>query len=85
MTEQQIQKKISDDFESRGYFVLKLIKTNCNGIPDLLCVKHDDTIFVEVKKPTTGKLSAIQKYRIEQLRKKGIKAVVMDGINSVIF
>ena len=35
MTESKYQNKIIKDFESRGWFVLKLIKTNKNGIPDL--------------------------------------------------
>ena len=39
MTEQQIQKKIIDKYENDGWFVLKLIKTNKNGIPDLICLK----------------------------------------------
>ena len=35
MTEQQIQSKRIKQLESEGYYVLKLIKTNKNGIPDL--------------------------------------------------
>jgi hypothetical protein len=35
MTEQQIQKKIIDKYTSEGWYVIKLIKTNKNGIPDL--------------------------------------------------
>ena len=36
MTEQQIQTKKIKELEADGYFVLKLIKTNKNGIPDVL-------------------------------------------------
>ena len=35
MTEQQYQKKISDNLTSEGWYVLNLIKTNKNGITDL--------------------------------------------------
>ena len=38
MTEQQIQTKKIKDLEADGYFVLKLIKTNKNGIPDVLAL-----------------------------------------------
>ena len=36
MTEQQIQSKKIKELEAEGYFVIKLIKTNKNGIPILL-------------------------------------------------
>jgi Holliday junction resolvase len=51
--------------------VLKLIKCNKNGYPDLLAVKNNDTIFIEVKKPN-GVLSELQKVRINEMRLKGI-------------
>jgi hypothetical protein len=55
--------------------VVKLIKTNKNGIPDLLAVKENRTIFVEVKQEH-GKLSEIQRFRINELRAKGIEVFV---------
>lgn len=84
MTEQQIQSKLIKKFESEGFYVLKLIKTNKNGIPDLLAIKEDRTKFIEVKKPG-GVLSELQKYRIRELRKQGIDAVAMDGVDSIIY
>ncbi len=84
MTEQQIQKKITDQLTNDGWFVIKLIKTTINGIPDLMALKNGTTKFIEVKKPR-GVISEIQKYRIKQLRKQGFEAVVMDGINSIIY
>jgi hypothetical protein len=36
MTEQQIQSKKIKELEERGYYVIKLTKTNKNGIPDLI-------------------------------------------------
>ena len=38
MTEQQIQTKKIKSLEADGYFVIKLIKTNKNGIPDVLAL-----------------------------------------------
>ena len=59
MTEQQIQRKRIKQLESEGYYVLKLIKTNKNGIPDLLAIPPGcPVIFSEVKTPK-GKLSKI--------------------------
>ena len=84
MTEQQIQKKITDQLTNDGWFVIKLMKTSINGIPDLMALRNGTTKFIEVKKPR-GVISEIQKYRIKQLRKQGFEAVVMDGIDSIIY
>ena len=84
MTEQRIQKKITDQLTNDGWFVVKLMKTSINGIPDLMALKNGKTKFIEVKKPR-GIISEIQKYRIKQLRKQGFEAVVMDGIDSIIY
>jgi hypothetical protein len=64
--------------------VIKLMKTNTNGIPDLLILKNGIAKFVEVKKPG-GKIAELQKYRIKKLREQGFDAVVMDGIDSIIY
>jgi hypothetical protein len=69
MTEQQIQSKKIKELESQGYYVIKLIKTNKNGIPDLLVLpKNSDAFFIEVKKEG-GVLSKLQEYRINELNK----------------
>ena len=83
-TEQKIQKEISDHYETRGYWTLKIMKSNKNGCPDLLCVKGDHTIFIEVKK-IGGNISELQKYRIKEIRKHGVDACVMDSVNNVIY
>ena len=75
ISEQAIQKKIITQLEKRGYFVLKLIKCNKNGFPDLIAVKENETIFIEVKKPK-GVLSELQKVRIKELRSKNINVKV---------
>lgn len=78
MTEQQIQKKRIDQLEADGWYVIKLIKTNKNGIPDLIAVKKDEVLFVEVKKPN-GVVSKLQEYRIKELEGYGIKTEIYRG------
>lgn len=80
MTEQKIQTRIINGLEQEGYLVLKLIRLNKNGYPDLLAVKKNKTIFVEVKRPN-GELSALQEARIKELNDKGIEAVVWCDYN----
>jgi Holliday junction resolvase-like predicted endonuclease len=76
MKESQIQSKKIKELEAQGYYVIKLIKTNRNGIPDLIAIPpNSDVLFVEVKGPT-GKLSSLQEYRIKELANKNIKTEV---------
>jgi hypothetical protein len=79
MTEQQIQKKRINQLEKDGYYVLKLVKTNKNGIPDVLGIHPDGrVIFSEIKTPN-GKLSKIQEYRLKELDKYGFTTEVYRG------
>lgn len=80
MTEQQIQSKLIKELEDKGYYVIKLVKTNKNGIPDLIAIpKNSDVEFFEVKQ-ADGKVSKLQEYRIKELKKYGIKATVFYGL-----
>jgi hypothetical protein len=79
MTEQQVQSKKIKELESQGYYVIKLVKTNKNGIPDLLVLpKNSDAFFIEVKKEG-GVLSKLQEYRINELNKHGLKTEILKG------
>lgn len=78
MSEQAIQSKIIKKLKEKGYFVIKLIKTNVNGIPDLIAVKENETIFIEVKRPD-GVLSELQKIRIKELRSRNINVKIWQG------
>jgi Holliday junction resolvase len=80
MKEQQIQAKRIKQLEAEGYYVIKLIKTNKNGIPDIIAIPPNaDVLFSEVK-TETGKLSELQKYRLKELEKYGFKTEVFRGI-----
>jgi Holliday junction resolvase len=79
MTEQQIQKKRIDQLEKEGYYVLKLIKTNKNGIPDVVAMHPEKgVLFSEIKTPK-GKLSKIQEYRLKEIKNHGFDIEVYRG------
>lgn len=79
MREQQIQSKKIKELEALGYYVIKLVTTNKNGIPDIIAIPpNSDVLFVEVKGPN-GKLSKLQEFRIKELEKHGIKTEVFKG------
>jgi Holliday junction resolvase len=76
MKESQIQSKKIKELEAQGYYVIKLIKTNKNGIPDLIAIpKGSDVLFVEVKGPK-GKTSPLQDWRMEELKQHELKVEI---------
>jgi Holliday junction resolvase len=76
--ESTIQRKIIKALTASGHYVIKLIQTNKNGIPDLLVIKpRGEVYFIEVKSES-GKLSPLQKHRIQELSNYYIKTLVMD-------
>ncbi len=48
---------------------------NKAGYPDLILLKPNEVKFVEVKRKN-GRLSKIQEYRIEELRRIGFEVIV---------
>lgn len=78
MTEQKIQAKRIKQLEKEGYYVIKLIQTNKNGIPDLVALREDCILFSEIK-TKTGRLSKIQEYRLKELKKHGFETEVFRG------
>lgn len=76
MKESQIQSKKIKELEAKGYYVIKLVKTNKNGIPDLIAIpKNSDVLFIEVKGPK-GKVSPLQDWRIKELEQHNIKVEI---------
>jgi Holliday junction resolvase len=76
MREQQIQTKKIKELEAQGYYVIKLVNTNKNGIPDLIAIPpNSDVLFVEVKGPN-GKVSKLQEFRLKELEKHGVKTEI---------
>ena len=72
MLESIIQSKIVNEAKKNGYTVLKVVKCNITGYPDLTLFKDNSTIFVEVKNEK-GIQSEIQKYVQKQLENQGFK------------
>ena len=75
MTEAQWQRKLIEKHEAEGWYVIKLMRANKSGLPDLIMLKPDKVLFVEAK-AKDGVVSAIQKYRIAELQGRGFTAEV---------
>lgn len=80
MSEAKIQAAIITNLEKAGWYVIKLIQTNKNGVPDLLAIKGGKSVFIEVKAPGR-KPTAMQLYRHLQLSCAGVMIHVTSDKN----
>lgn len=78
------QSKLIEEYESKGYYVINLVRTNKNGIPDLLCLKKgEEPIFIESKE-LNDTVKPLQRFRISELKKRGFIAFVNNQDNESI-
>jgi len=69
------QTRVIKKMEADGWFVVNLIKTSKNGIPDLLCLKDGKAVFIECKEKNDT-VKPLQEFRIKQLNEIGFEAYV---------
>ena len=79
MLESKVQTKIRKFMESKGWIVVKTIQLSESGYPDLFAFRRSEVLFIEVKREKGGRLSEIQKYRLEMLEAQGFKVIVPHG------
>ena len=78
------QEQTIKEYEEQGYLVLKTIRLNKNGYPDLICLKNGETIWIECKE-ANDTLKPLQKLRILELRNKGFMAMALQKGKGLIF
>ena len=79
--ESKEQTKIKKYLEKDGWIVVKTIQLSESGYPDLFAFRDGTTLFIEVKREKGGRLSEIQKYRIEKLIEQNFSVLVSHGFN----
>lgn len=79
------QKKLIKEMQSKGYTVLKTIRMNNNGYPDLLCMKAGEIDEWIESKELDDDLKPLQKLRIDQLNALGKRAYCMQDTKGIIY
>lgn len=80
--EKHIQPKVIKELKRYGWYCIKIIQTNKNGIPDLLCHKQGRTMYIELKRPGL-KPTPLQDVRHKELRMQGIKVHVVRYVDDL--
>jgi Holliday junction resolvase len=84
MKESIVQSKIISQLEAWGWYVVKLIQTNTNGIPDLMAMRNGKVVFIEVKRQGEYP-GALQKHRMNEINAKGVMAFWVDNVTEIEF
>ena len=79
-SEKKLQPKIIKYLEADGFYTIKTIKLNKNGLPDIIGWKDGRCVMVEVK--STGKKpSKLQEFRINEVKDFGVYAFWCDSFD----
>lgn len=79
------QNKVIKFLESKGYLVLKTIRLNKNGYPDLFAMKKNKpNLWIEIKEEKDT-LKPLQKHRIDELNMYGNFAVCYHATKGIIY
>lgn len=84
IVEKDIESFLKKRVEHLGGKCLKLPAVFEEGIPDRLVILPQGRIaFVELKRPTGGELSEMQRYQIKKLRKLGCNVYIVHNYAEV--
>lgn len=81
--EKQVEKYLVDKITNLGGLAWKFTSPGTAGVPDRVVIMNGLICFVELKRPKGGRVSDMQAWRIDQLKKQGIKAYIIKNKEQV--
>lgn len=83
MKESAIESKLVRMVRDRGGLCYKFVSPGNPGVPDrIIITPAGRTIYVELK-TEVGKLANIQRWQLEEMRKRGAEVRVLRGLDQV--
>ena len=83
MLEKQIERHLIEGVKKLGGICYKFVSPGHPGVPDRMIITPSGrVIFVELK-TSTGRLSKLQKYTVEEMQKRGADVRVLSGLDAV--
>ena len=84
MKESTIEARLVREVRKRGGLCYKFTSPGSPGVPDrIVILPGGTTVYVELK-TEVGRLANIQKWQIEELRKRGAVVRVLKGMDQVL-
>lgn len=84
MKESAIESRLVREVRKRGGLCYKFTSPGNPGVPDRIVITPDGrTYYLELKTPV-GRLAKIQKWQLEEMRKRGADVRVLYGLDQVL-
>lgn len=84
MRESSIEARLVKLVRARGGLCFKFVSPGNPGVPDRIVITPEGrTVYVELK-TEAGRLSAIQKWQHEEMRKRGAEVRTLKGLAQVL-
>ena len=84
-SESQIQKEIIDYLKSINCYVVKIVRANAKGVPDIIACYKGVLIAIEVKaKGKKNNVTELQKLHLGMINASGGTAIVSDDVEEVM-
>lgn len=83
MSESSIERHLVEGVKKLGGMCVKFVSPGTPGVPDRLIITATGRIIFAELKTETGRLSKIQRYTVEQMRKRGADVRVVKGLDAV--
>lgn len=81
MRERDIEDWLRRRIEDAGGIAFKFTSTGNDGVPDRIAILPGGQIWFIELKAVSGKLSALQRWQIERMKKLGARAAVIRGMD----
>lgn len=84
MRESSVEARLVKLVRARGGLCFKFVSPGNPGVPDRIVITPEGrTVYVELK-TEAGRLSAIQKWQHEEMRKRGAEVRTLKGLAQVL-
>lgn len=83
LSESSIERRLVDGVKKRGGMCIKFTSLGTPGVPDRIILTADGRVIFAELKADTGRLSKLQAYTIEEMRKRGADVRVVKGVDAV--
>lgn len=83
MEEKKIERHLVESIKRIGGMCLKFVSPSTSGVPDRLIILPEGRIIFTEIKTDKGRLSKIQKFIIDEMKKRGADVRVLYGLKDV--
>ena len=83
MNESTIEQRLVQGIKKLGGMCMKFVSPGTSGVPDRIIITSTGKVIFAELKTETGRLTKLQAYTIDEMRKRGADVRVVKGLSEV--